>query len=196
MEKGNGRKYSVLIASSEPKSTDFIRSGLDSSIFEPVTAAASAKEARALFAQSDFDIIIINAPLSDEFGDEFAAAAVSNRHAAVMTVVKKDLYARTAEKAEESGFLCVSKPISKEFFSQAARFLVTMKRRLESIGKQTASLKSEVEEMKLVGRAKFLLMEKLGMTEDEAYKYIEKQAMDLCIRKSDVAKRIIITYEI
>ena len=67
---------------------------------------------------------------------------------------------------------------------------------VQKIEKQKEKLETEVDNIKRIRRAQYLLMEKLGMSENEAYKYIEKQSMDLCERKSDVAKRIIMTYEI
>ena len=70
-----------------------------------------------------------------------------------------------------------------------------MKNIIDNSGKKTETLKSEVAELKIVDRAKFLLMDKLGLSEEEAHKHLEKQAMDLCIRKSDAAKRVIMTYE-
>ena len=51
-----------------------------------------------------------------------------------------------------------------------------------------------MEEIKLIGRAKLLLITKLSFTEEEAHKYIEKQAMDRCVKKSVIAYDIIKTY--
>ena len=51
-----------------------------------------------------------------------------------------------------------------------------------------------MEEIKLISRAKLLLITKLSFSEDEAHRYIEKRAMDDCIKKSAVAMDIIKTY--
>lgn len=51
-----------------------------------------------------------------------------------------------------------------------------------------------MEEIRIVGRAKLLLIEKLKMTEPDAHRYIEKTAMDRCISKRAVAESIIKTY--
>ena len=50
----------------------------------------------------------------------------------------------------------------------------------------------EIEE---ANRAKWHLIECLSMTETEAHRYIEKQAMDLRISKREVAENIIKTYQ-
>ena len=51
-----------------------------------------------------------------------------------------------------------------------------------------------MEEIKLVGRAKLLLMQKLSLSEAEAHKYIELRAMDGCVKRSVVAENVIKTY--
>ena len=53
----------------------------------------------------------------------------------------------------------------------------------------------KIEEIRLVNRAKWLLIECLGMKESDAHRYIEKQAMDLRISKSEMAENIIRTYK-
>ena len=49
--------------------------------------------------------------------------------------------------------------------------------------------------MKVVARAKCALMQSLKMTEAEAHRYIEKQAMDLRLSKREVAENILKIYE-
>ena len=52
-----------------------------------------------------------------------------------------------------------------------------------------------VEDMKIINRAKFLLISCLNMTEVQAHRYLEKQAMDQRESKLEVAKQVIRTYE-
>ena len=51
-----------------------------------------------------------------------------------------------------------------------------------------------MEEIRLVNRAKFLLMQKLKLSEPEAHRYIEKEAMNRSLRKKAIAEGIIRTY--
>ena len=52
-----------------------------------------------------------------------------------------------------------------------------------------------MEEIRLVNRAKLLLMEHLKMSEAEAHRHIEKAAMDACVKRRNIAEQIIRTYE-
>ena len=48
-----------------------------------------------------------------------------------------------------------------------------------------------MQEIRLVNQAKLILITDKGMSEDEAHKYISKQAMDKCVSKGDIAKEIL-----
>ena len=66
--------------------------------------------------------------------------------------------------------------------------------RLRRMEQKTASIEEKMEEIRLVNRAKWLLIEQLRMTESEAHRYIEKQAMDRCVTKRSIAENIISMY--
>ena len=53
----------------------------------------------------------------------------------------------------------------------------------------------KMEEIRIINRAKWLLIEQLKMTENEAHRYIEKQAMDRCVTRRTVAENILSTYK-
>ena len=56
------------------------------------------------------------------------------------------------------------------------------------------SLRRKVEDLRLINRAKVLLIQHLAMTEPEAHRCLEKQAMDQCRTRRSVAEEIIRTY--
>ena len=51
-----------------------------------------------------------------------------------------------------------------------------------------------MEEIRLVNRAKMLLMQNLNMSEADAHRYIEKEAMNRCIKRTNLSEEIIKTY--
>ena len=52
-----------------------------------------------------------------------------------------------------------------------------------------------MEDIRVMNKAKWFLIEQLKMTEQEAHRYIEKQAMDLGLTRRQVALNILKTYE-
>ena len=66
--------------------------------------------------------------------------------------------------------------------------------RLCRLEQRTLSVEEKMKEIRLVNRAKWLLISELKMSEPQAHRYIEKQAMDRCVPKRDIAEEIIKTY--
>lgn len=52
-----------------------------------------------------------------------------------------------------------------------------------------------VEEIRLMNRAKLILIKMRGMTENEAHRFIVHSAMDRCVKKRQVAEEIIAYHE-
>ena len=52
-----------------------------------------------------------------------------------------------------------------------------------------------MDEIRVVNRAKWVLIEYLHMNEAQAHRYIEKQAMDMRLTRREVAESLIKTYE-
>ena len=74
---------------------------------------------------------------------------------------------------------------------EPAHFDCVMKKLEES----TAKLEKRLKEMKAINRAKGYLIEIENMSEEEAHRYIEKTAMDECVKKIEVAEKIIERYK-
>jgi response regulator NasT len=58
------------------------------------------------------------------------------------------------------------------------------------------SAENKIADLKFIERAKFVLAEYLSLTEAEAHRYIQKNAMDRRVRQVEVAKDILKTYEV
>ena len=61
--------------------------------------------------------------------------------------------------------------------------------------KESAKLEQKLEDMKIISRAKLLLIVNSDVSEEEAHKIIEKQAMDMRKSRVEIAKDIIKKYE-
>ena len=76
----------------------------------------------------------------------------------------------------------------------ALSWLSSSREKLRKTEKKTLSIEEHMEEIRIVNRAKWLLISELKMDEQGAHRYIEKQTMDRCISKRIVAEEIIKTY--
>ena len=142
-----------------------------------------------------FDILIINSPLSDDFGIQFASDAAETQGPGILLFVRADLQDPISQKVEDYGILTLPKPVNRQVVYQSVKLLFATRQRLRALEEKATSLQSKMEEIRLVNRAKLLLMEHLKMSEAEAHRHIEKAAMDACVKRRNIAEQIIRTYE-
>ena len=98
------------------------------------------------------------------------------------------------DKVAEHGVFVLPKPTSKPIIITALSWLSSPREKLRKTEKKTPSIEEKMEEIRIVNRAKWLLISEIKMNESDAHRYIEKQAMDCCISKREVAESIIKTY--
>ena len=187
-----GGKRKGLIVSSTDSGAQYLKDNLTARY--DLDIVKNGAEARRALAEKDYGAIFINTPLKDEFGTELAESAVNVTAAAVMIIVRQDVFDGVETSMERLGVFCLSKPIIRQSLYQAVSLMISTEARLNAYKQKAENLNKKMEEIKLVGRAKLLLITKLSFTEQEAHKYIEKQAMDRCVKRSEVAADIIKTY--
>lgn len=189
------RTYSVLVVSASDAFTSSIMPLLPMTDYWPVTTVHSISEARRKNVDNPFDIVLINAPLPDDFGMGFAIDICRSSGAGVLLLVKKELFDDVYAKVVGHGVITLSKPTNMQMVAQNLRILCATRERMRQMEEKQATVEEKIQEIRLVNRAKWLLIECLSMTEPEAHRYIEKQSMDLRISKREVAEDIIKTYK-
>ena len=189
------RTYSVLIVTASDTFANSVMPLLPMTDYWPVTTVHSVSEARRRVVDTEFDIVLINAPLPDDFGMRLAIDICTNSGAGVLMLVKNDLFNDIYAKVVGYGVITLSKPTNSQMVAQNLRILCATRERMRQMQARQATVEEKIEEIRLVNRAKWLLIECLSMTEPEAHRYIEKQSMDARISKREVAENIIKTYQ-
>ena len=186
---------SVLIVSGTDRALEFITKQLNSASYTPLDAVKSGNEARRKLLSQDYDLVIINAPLPDEFGHELAIKIAESSEKGVIMLVPGDYYYETTDRVEAYGVATLSKPVSSQLFYQTLRLIRALNNRIFAIRKENITLQTKMNEIRIINRAKCCLIEYLRMTEPQAHRYIEKQAMDLRQTKYEIAESILKTYK-
>lgn len=185
---------SAMIVSGSEKSLEELCSILKSCGITQISIINNCAEARRGLVNGEKSVIIINTPLADEFGTGFALYA-TRTNAGIVMLVRAELAEEIAYKVENDGVIVVPKPLQKASLVQAVRLAVSTHRRIMGVKNENLQLQRKLEEMKVIDRAKCLLIQCLSMTEPQAHRFIEKQAMDMRISKTSVAEGILKTYE-
>lgn len=159
--------------------------------FSDVCTAISGDEARRCTAQDNFDLILINMPLTDEMGDRLAVQMSSSTSAGIILMCRADSAEEISCRTGEHGVSVISKPIHKTAFHQAIISGMSVRNRIICMKQENVRLQNKLREMRVVSRAKCLLIEKRSMTENEAHRYIEKLSMDTRCTREKTAEKII-----
>lgn len=158
------------------------------------TCTGCGNDARRLLLENDYDLVLINTPLPDEFGSDLAVSVCEGFGSAIL-LVKADIADEISEKVECSGVLVIEKPINRQMFFQSIRMAGVQQSRMTGLQRENKKLKCKIEEIRTVDRAKCLLIQFELMTESEAHRYIEKKAMDLRVSRMRIAQDILCQYE-
>ncbi len=181
----------LVISSSKSASEALVRFLRDSFACTPfhVESAYQAK----VFLESDpsVELTMINSPLMDESGFDLAEYIIEKTAANCIFIVKGERAEKLSESAEKLGIIVVGKPFSKALLYQLIKTIDIAVNRSLKIYHENIRLEEKINEIQAIDKAKFMLMEYKGMTEEEAHSYIEQYAMNKRRKKSLAALAVI-----
>ena len=181
----------MLAVSGSDKFFALIRKTLEPGRFMSAEFRTAAAAARRSILERYYDIVVVNAPLQDESGVEFAIDTACQSDASVLLAVSADIYEDVLDRVTDYGILVVAKPFPQVRIRHAVRFMMAWQVRIHQLEKKLRSAEEKTEDLRTVDKAKFLLMEKRHMTEDEAHRLIGKQAMDHGVSRRRIAEEIL-----
>ena len=186
--------YSILVVSASENFNSTLLSLLPEARYSPVRTVTSINAAKRTALDREFDFILINSPLPDDQGIRFAIDTCAVKSTAVLLFARSDIHADIYAKVFEYGVFTLPRPTSRSSRLQALDWMASTRERLRRFEKKTISIEEKMAEIRVVNRAKWILVSELKMSEPGAHRYIEKQAMDRCVTKIQVAEEIIKTY--
>ena len=108
--------------------------------------------------------------------------------------VKSDQWEEVNARVSPYGVLTLGRPFSRGMFSQAVGLLLASQAKAERYRAENEKLRQKLEELRVVSRAKCLLVEYLHLDEESAHKYMERQAMEERKTRRAVAEEILREY--
>ena len=141
---------------------------------------------------SRFDSVIISTPLSDEFGLDLVADIAKN---GVVVLAKHEIADEVQKKIRFTGAFVLPRPFNKAMLIQTIKLAEVAHIGMAKLEEENRQLSQQLSDMKIVNRAKSMLMQYLNLTEEQAHRHIQKQAMDLRKTQRAVAEDILKTYQ-
>lgn len=160
-----------------------------------IYTARSSTEARKQMRQCEYQLVVVVTPLTEEYGCEIAKTA-ARTNAGVLLVVKGEHETEMTEKMEPEGIFVFSPGMGKKVFHHALSILLALHYRLMQNVPKQERLERQIEDIRLVDRAKCLLIQYEGITEEQAHHYIEKEAMNQRITRREMAETILHSYDL
>lgn len=159
--------------------------------YEVVGQAGDGAKAIELAEELKPDLVILDVKMPVLDGIAAAEAIASKRIAPVVILTafsQRDL----VERAREAGAMAyLVKPFTQSDLVPAIEMAVSRFAELDQLEREVADLTERLETRKAVDRAKGILQEKLGLTEPEAFRWIQKTAMDLRLSMRQVAEGVV-----
>lgn len=186
----------VLIVCGKQDFANEIASFVISDGFLLAESALSVNEARRKLSFLEPDLIIISLPLSDDPGVDFITDVAERTDAGIIALVRPEVLSGMQYVIEQAGALVIPKPVNRMILKQTVRFALNSRKSIKGLKIERDDLQKRMEERKLVEKAKWLLVENADMTEPDAHRYIQKQAMNSRISQLRVARDIIKNYDV
>ncbi len=187
----------ALVICDSQKGAEFFQSFLtQNGLCDEVTVVTDADSGRRKIAQMDYDLCLINAPLKSENGDDLAIEIGDKNITQVILFVPGEYADDISAKVENFGVITVPKPIVKSNLFSAVKLAAVTQHRVNMARAQADKLQHKLDELRIVSRAKCVLVAALGVDEEGAHKYIEKMAMDQRMSRIEIAEDILRTYEV
>lgn len=181
---------SVLVVTGSDKIYDFMVELLPQKEFYPVSRASTSGEARRVLVSQQYDILVINAPLPDDFGIDLALD-YADSPMCIMLMVKDEIYDQVTYQVIDSGIVTISKPSTKPIVYSSMKLLSALSAKLKRFEKKNRTLEEKMADIRMINHAKWLIIDKKKMTEEEAHHMIEHRAMERRITKREAAREII-----
>ncbi len=182
--------HSVLVVTKDSKLSSIVSAMLVQPLFE-TEVLSDFNEARRRTSERVYNIILVD--YADGEGSDFAIDA-SEGLSTILLLTPPQLFEEVSYRVEGYGIISITNPFDQFYFYNMIKAAIAVQYKVQVLSSQTTKLKVKMEEIKQVNRAKMLLMQNMSMTEQEAHRYIEKQAMDRSMKRTAVAEEVIKAY--
>jgi response regulator NasT len=163
--------------------------------YNVIGEAANGREAISLARHLKPDLAILDVKMPEIDGISAAELIVSEKLAAVLMLTafsQREL----VERARDAGAMAyLVKPFSISDLTPAIEMALGRYAQIQALEAEVGELGERLEARKLVDRAKGVLMTNLGISEPEAFKWIQKAAMDQRSSMSAVSEGVLAHYK-
>ncbi len=188
--------YRVLIVDDEPVIRLDLRTMLEAMGHTVVGEADNGADALRLARALQPDLVIADIMMPEMDGIELARRLARERIAPVLilTAYSEPEMILGADSAGVLGYLV--KPFREADLAPAIQIAISRYRELRALEAQTLNLAQEIQARRRIGRAKRVLMQQLGLSEEEAFRRLQQTAEQTGKTLAEVADAVLLAYQV
>jgi response regulator NasT len=182
----------ILIADDESIRLLSLRAQLLALGHQVVAEASTGSEAVALAERTHPDLAILDIKMPIMDGIE-ASQRITEQHAIPIILLTAYGEAQLVERAAQANISAyLMKPVAEEDLLPAITLALMRFREFQALRREVADLREALEARKVIERAKGILMRRLDLTEDEAFRRLQRQSQDTNRRLAEVAQALVV----
>lgn len=159
--------------------------------YDVVGEAGDGETAVQLAIEHKPDVVVMDVKMPELDGIS-AAERIGKAHAAPVVLLTAFSQTELVERARDAGAMAyVVKPFSPADLLPAVEIAISRYAQISALSDEVADLTERFETRKRVDRAKSLLITKMGLTEPESFRWIQKTSMDRRLTMREVADAVI-----
>ena len=190
-EETTSQGRTVVVAEDEALIRLDIVESLRAAGYDVVGEAASGQEAVDLVRDQEPDVVVMDVKMPGKDGIT-AAQEIADENLAPVVMLTAFSQQSVVEKAADAGAMAyVVKPFVPEKLFPAIEVAISRFDQMNALRDEVSDMKARFEARKRVDRAKGLLMENMGLSESEAFRWIQKTSMDRRLTMQEVADAVI-----
>ena len=155
-----------------------------------------AEDALRLIDAHRPDVLICAVGLPETDGVEVTRKVMATAACPVVLLTSHTDPAVSARAIEAGALGFLAKPLRAEELGPALDLAVSRFREMQAVRRENETLRRSLEGRKLIERAKGILMQRLGLSEPEAFRKIQKTAMDSRKPMTEIAQALLLTEEL
>lgn len=184
----------LLIASGSEEARSAVANTAAAAGFVSISVTGGAG-LREKCGRGEADIAVIILPLENEFGLETALHISRMEKCGLLILAPGKVYEEVCAKGEGISAPILPRSAPGAIVANILKFLDRQRQKMQALYDENAALRESVNEMKLVSRAKCVLIEYLRISEQDAHRQLQKRAMDKRITLTDAAADVLKIYE-
>lgn len=183
----------VLLADDDANTRELFTDLLDKLGHVVVAAVSTGAESITEAAQHLPDVVLLDVHMPDGSGIE-AARAISRENPGIAVILftgDETVQLSQSDAEETSAIAFLQKPTPPRVLDTQIRLAVTRARAIQEARSDAAKAHQQLEQRKIIERAKGILMRRTGSSEQEAYRILQRTSQDRSVPMVEIAKAVL-----